>query len=47
VILAVNGQAVSTVDEVDAALDAVPNGRTARLLMWRGGREVLVRIVKR
>jgi serine protease Do len=47
VILAVNGQAVSTVNEVDAALDAVPNGRTARLLMWRGGREVLVRIVKR
>jgi serine protease Do len=47
VILAVNDRAVSTVDQVGDALEALPSGRTARILVWRGGREVLVRMIKR
>jgi serine protease Do len=47
VILAVNDRAVTTVDQVDEALDQVAAGRTARILVWRGGREVLVRLIKR
>jgi serine protease Do len=47
VILAINDRAVTSVDQVDEALDQVPAGRTARILVWRGGREVLVRLIKR
>jgi len=47
VILRVGNQEVGTVDEVSDALDAVPAGSTARLFVWRGGREQLVRVRKR
>ncbi len=47
VILSVNGQATGTLDEVADALDAVPTGRTARVIVWRQGREVLVLVGKR
>ena len=47
VILSINDRAVQTVDQVDEALDQLPSGRTARLLVWRGGRELLVRLIKR
>jgi serine protease Do len=47
VILAVNDRAVTSVDEVGDALDRVVAGRTARILVWRDGREQLVRAVKR
>jgi len=47
VITQINGQAVSTVDQVSKALDAVTQGRTARIVVFRGGREVLVLVRKR
>ena len=47
VILSVNGLAVSNLDEAADALDATDEGRTARLIIWRQGRELLVRLRKR
>jgi serine protease Do len=47
VILQVSGQAVSSVDQVGKALDAIPAGRTARIVVFRGGREVLALVRKR
>ncbi|MCC7009304.1 MAG: PDZ domain-containing protein [Acidobacteria bacterium] len=51
VILAVQGQAVDSVQDVTGALSAVQNGRTARLVIWRveggQGQEVLVQLRKR
>ena len=53
VISAIQGQPMRTVDEVSAALDAVPAGRTARLTVWRPGRggsqgqEILIPVRKR
>jgi serine protease Do len=51
VILSVQGVAVHSVDEVTKALDAVPSGRTARLVIWRvegnRGSEVLIQIRKK
>ena len=51
VILSVQGVAVRSVDEVQRALDAVPAGRNARLVVWRvenrQGNEVLVIIRKK
>jgi serine protease Do len=47
VILQINGQTVSSVDQVGKALDAVPAGRTARIIVFRGGREVLTLVRKR
>jgi serine protease Do len=47
VILAVQGQAVRSADEVTEAISRLPTGRTARILVWRGGREVLAQIRKR
>ena len=47
VILSVNGQDVKSVSEVTAALAKVTDGRTARVVVWRQGREALVLIRKR
>jgi serine protease Do len=47
VILSVNSRDMSTLDEVAEALEAIPSGRTARLIVWRQGREVLVLVTKR
>ena len=47
VILSVNGQDVKSVSEVTAALAKVADGRTARVVVWRQGREALVLIRKR
>ncbi len=47
VILSVNGRATGTLDQVAEALDAVPEGRTARIIVWRQGREVLFLVAKR
>ena len=47
VITQVNGQPVTSVDEVSDALDAVATGRTARIVVFRSGREVLVQVRKR
>jgi serine protease Do len=47
VILSVNGLAVTNQDEAANALDAVDEGRTARLIIWRQSRELLVRLRKR
>ncbi len=47
VILSVNGQATTTLDEVGEALGAVDAGRTARVIVWRQGREVLFLVSKR
>jgi len=51
VILAVQGQAVNSVQDVAGALSSVQAGRTARLVIWRvdggQGQEVLVQIRKR
>ena len=51
VILRVNNAEVGSVDETSAALDAVPAGGTARIVVWRvdrtGGRETLLLVRKR
>jgi serine protease Do len=47
VILSVNGQDVKSVSEVTAALAKVAEGRSARVIVWRQGREALVLIRKR
>ena len=47
VILSVQGQEVKTADAVSAALDAIPSGRTARIVVWREGEEQLVPVRKR
>jgi S1-C subfamily serine protease len=51
VILSVQGQVVRSVEEVTRALNAIPAGRTARLIVWRfeggQGQEMLVQIRKR
>ncbi len=51
VILSVQGQETRTQDAVGAALDAIPTGRTARIVVWRfvngSGQTLLVQIRKR
>jgi len=47
VILSVQGVDVKNADAVSAALDAVPSGRSARIVVWRQGEEVLVPVRKR
>jgi serine protease Do len=47
VILTVNGQDVKSVSEITGALAKVAEGRTARVVVWRQGREALVLIRKR
>jgi serine protease Do len=47
VILSVNAQDVKSVAEVTAALAKVAEGRSARVIVWRQGREALVLIRKR
>jgi serine protease Do len=47
VITDINGQKVTSVDQVSKALEAVADGRTARIIVVRGGREVLVMVRKR
>jgi serine protease Do len=46
-ILSVQGRVVRTLEEAHAALDALPAGRTARLIVWREGQEVLLQMRKR
>jgi len=46
VIISVNDVATTSVKEVHAALEKVPSGRLARLLIWRAGRESLVQVRK-
>lgn len=51
VLLSIQGQAVSTPDEVSAAIDAIPAGRVARVIVWRfaggEGQELLFQVRKR
>jgi serine protease Do len=52
VILTVQGQEVHSVEEVTKALNAIPAGRTARLVVWHSengapGQETLIQIRKR
>ncbi len=47
VILQVNGQPVSSVAQVSKALDAIPVGRTARIVVSRDGQESLLLVRKR
>jgi serine protease Do len=47
VIIDINDQKVTNVDQASKSLDAVPSGRNARIVVFRGGREVLVMIRKR
>jgi serine protease Do len=51
VVLAVQGQSVSSVQDISGALSNVQAGRTARLVIWRfengQGQEILVQIRKR
>ena len=46
VILAVNGRNVSSAADARAELQKVPDGRIARILLWRGDGEVFVTIKK-
>jgi serine protease Do len=47
VILAINGKAVTSRDEVTRTLEQIPVGRIARVLVWRGGTEQLVTMRKK
>jgi serine protease Do len=47
VILSIQGQRVTTADEVSAAIDAIPAGRTTRMIVWRDGNELAVQVRKR
>jgi serine protease Do len=47
VILQIQGQALSRVDETTKALGAIAAGQTVRLIVWQEGREVLVRLRRR
>jgi serine protease Do len=47
IILEINGQKVTTVEQVTKALAAVGEGRTARIVVYRDGREVLALVRKR
>ncbi len=47
VILSVQGQDVKNVSDVTTALGKLATGRTARIVVWRGGREALVLVRKR
>ena len=47
VIVEINDTKVTTVDQVTKALDAIAIGRTARIVVFREGREVLVLVRKR
>jgi serine protease Do len=47
VIVNINDQKVTNVDQASKALDAVASGRNARIVVFRGGRELLVMIRKR
>src|SRR5262245_29069715 len=46
VITEINGQAVASVNDTSKALDSIASGRTARIVVYRGGREVLVQVRK-
>jgi serine protease Do len=46
VILAVNGQKISTAAEAGRELQKVPSGRIARVLIWRADSEVFITIRK-
>ncbi len=46
VILGVNDQVTSSVEQVNTALGRIVSGRLARLLIWRGGQETLVQVRK-
>jgi serine protease Do len=46
VILAVNGRNVSSAGDARAELQKVPDGRIARILLWRGDGEVFVTVKK-
>jgi serine protease Do len=46
VIVAVNDQLTTTVSQVQSALDRIPSGRLARVVLWRGGKETFVQIRK-
>jgi serine protease Do len=47
VILSIQGQQVSTPDEVSSVIDAIPTGRTTRMIIWRQGDEQAVQVRKR
>jgi serine protease Do len=47
IIIDINDQKVTNVDQASKALDAVASGRNARIVVFRGGRELLVMIRKR
>ncbi len=47
VILSFQGQAVSSPEQLSSAIDGLPTGRTARLIVWRAGEEQLVQVRKR
>jgi serine protease Do len=46
VILAVNGQNISNAAEAGRQLQRIAAGRSARILVWRGGNEVFVTVRK-
>jgi len=47
VILSVNGRTTTTVDQVSQALDQVPAGTRARVVVLRDGHETLAQVRKR
>lgn len=46
-VIQVDGREVTSVTEAGEALDAVQNGRTARVIIWRRGTEQLILVPKR
>jgi serine protease Do len=47
VILSVQSTAVRNANDATRALDAIPSGRLARIVVWHQGQEVLVQVRKR
>ncbi len=47
VVLSFQGQAAGTPEALSSAIDGLPTGRTARVLVWRDGEELLVQVRKR
>ncbi len=47
VILSVNGRQIASADDAIKALEGVPSGRIARVIVWRGGSEQLVTLRKK
>jgi serine protease Do len=47
VVLSFQGDSVTDPEQLSSAIDNLPTGRTARIIIWRGGQEQLLQVRKR